>query len=327
MMPTSFTPSRREAIIAGAGAGALPLLGASAARAQARNEEHGVVRPNHYRFTLGGFQVATILDGYVHMDGPHPTFGENQEAEAVEDLADANFLPADRMENQFTPVLVDTGNELVLFDTGNGDARRPTAGHLADRLSSLGYEPGQIDIVVLTHCHPDHINGLMTDGEPTFPNARYAVGQAEYDFWSSGERAGTPAEQAAQLMQQNVVPLADKMTFLADGDEVVSGITAMAAFGHTPGHMAFHLEDEGRRLLLWADTTNHYVASLQRPDWHVRFDMDKEAAAQTRRRILDMVASERIPAAGYHMPFPAVGFVERTGESYRWVPASYQLNL
>ena len=107
----------------------------------------------------------------------------------------------------------------------------------------------------------------------------------------------------------------------------IPGIRAVAAHGHTPGHMAYLIESQGKPFLIWADTTNHYVMSLQQPDWHVQFDMDKDAAAATRRRMLDMAATDRIPATGYHMPFPAVGFVEKTGDSYRWVPVSYQLRI
>jgi glyoxylase-like metal-dependent hydrolase (beta-lactamase superfamily II) len=118
------------------------------------------------------------------------------------------------------------------------------------------------------------------------------------------------------------------MRFIGDEGEVVPGISAIAAFGHTPGHMAYHIESAGSRLMLWADAANHYVLSVQQPDWHVRFDMDKEAAVATRRRLFDMANAERIPVTGYHMPFPAVGFVDTTADGgYRWVQASYQLHL
>ncbi len=117
------------------------------------------------------------------------------------------------------------------------------------------------------------------------------------------------------------------MTFLNDQGEVVSGIRAMAAPGHTPGHMAFHIESEGKRLLLGADFCNHYVLSLQRPDWEVRFDADKAKAAETRKKMLDMIAADRIPFTSYHMPFPSVGYVEKAGEGYRYVPATYQMML
>ena len=128
-------------------------------------------------------------------------------------------------------------------------------------------------------------------------------------------------------MRANVVPLAEKTTFIGDDAEVVPGIRSVAAFGHTPGHMVYHIESDGRRLLLWADTANHYVASVQRPEWHVRFDMDKEAAVATRKRIFDLAAAERMPVTGYHMPFPALGYIDRSEGGYRWVPATYQLSL
>jgi glyoxylase-like metal-dependent hydrolase (beta-lactamase superfamily II) len=168
----------------------------------------------------------------------------------------------------------------------------------------------------------------MEGAAAAFPNARYVTGRVEYDFWTHDDRLSGPTENAANLVRANVVPLAEQMTFIGDGDDVVSGITAVAAFGHSPGHMAYHIENEGRRLLIWADTANHFVMSVQRPEWHVRFDMDKEAAIATRKRLFDMANAERLPVTGYHMPFPAVGFIDKpTPDSYRWVQASYQMNL
>lgn len=114
-----------------------------------------------------------------------------------------------------------------------------------------------------------------------------------------------------KVINSNVVPLKDKMKFIKPESEVFSGIRAVDAFGHTPGHIAYHIESGNGRFLLFADTINHYVASLQKPDWHVVFDMDKEKAVATRKRILDMLANDKIPAAGYHMPYPAVGYVEK----------------
>lgn len=194
-------------------------------------------------------------------------------------------------------------------------------------MKALGYGPEQISVVVLTHMHGDHIGGLTEGRAPAFPNARYVTGRTEYDFWVSPDRVGTGAEQGHKGVLAKVKPLAEKITFIEDGGTVVPGITGLDAFGHSPGHMIFRIESDGKPLILTADTANHYVLSLLRPDWEVRFDMDKAAAAATRRTVFDMIATDRLAFVGYHMPFPAVGFVEKAGEGYHFVPASYQFDL
>jgi glyoxylase-like metal-dependent hydrolase (beta-lactamase superfamily II) len=326
---TQLNLTRRGALGVAAGVAiAAPMIGKTVlSPAYAAAPMLGASRPTVFRFPLGQFEVTTIFDGGVQLDGPHPIFGQNQDAAEVAAFAEANNLPGKRMEIGFTPVIVNTGKELVLFDTGNGAGRRPNAGALVARLADAGYSADQIDVVVLTHMHPDHIGGLMEDGKPAFPNARYVTGQAEYDFWSPPAVAEGNLARVGKLVQSNVVPVAEKMSFLGNEGSVASGITSVAAFGHTPGHMAYHIESEGKRLLLIGDSCNHYVMSLQKPDWHVRFDMDKEGAAATRKKLLGMAAADRIPVTGYHMPFPAVGFVEAMGEGFRWNAVSYQMHL
>ncbi|MEI3850270.1 MULTISPECIES: MBL fold metallo-hydrolase [Ensifer] len=277
---------------------------------------------------LGAFKLVVVNDGTRVTEKPHEIYGTNQSQQAVAELLQQNFLPTEALVNSFSPVLVDTGTDVVLFDTGMGEGGREAGlGRLVEGIRAAGYAPEQVSVVVVTHMHGDHIGGLMEAGKPAFANARYVMGETEYAFWKDPARAGTPAENGHKAVLEKVVPLAEKTTFIADGAEVVPGISAIAAFGHSPGHMVFRLDSDGKGMMLTADTANHYVLSLQRPDWEVRFDMDKAKAAETRRRIFDMIASERLPFIGYHMPFPAVGFIEKQGEGYRFVPASYQLDI
>ncbi|WP_170346426.1 MBL fold metallo-hydrolase [Ruegeria atlantica] len=266
-------------------------------------------------FHVGDFTVTTLLDGSFPRDGAKEIFGGGATDEEFAKVSAENFIPADVAQFFFTPSLVNTGSELVLFDTGLGQ------GGIQAALADAGVTPDQIDVVVITHMHPDHIGGMTTEGAPTFANARYVTASPEYDFWAAqdaGNRVG-------DLVAEKVTPLAEKMTFVEDGGEVASGITAVAAYGHTPGHTVYHLESNGQRLVLTADLANHYVWSFAHPEWEVRFDMDKAAATAARRNVLGMLAADKVPMVGYHMPFPGAGYVEARGEGFRFVPVSYQM--
>ena len=295
----------------------------------------GEMQPSIFRFKLGDFEVATIMDSKVIRTGLTPSFGGEAAAAEVKALAAVNRIDADRYEHPFTPTLVNTGKELVLFDSGNGTLSaeyeqlkgRLPPGNLVARLAQAGYKPEDVDVIIITHGHPDHIGGLTKGGQPVFPSARYVFGAVDFDFWKKGENVREARKFNRELYVKICLPVADRATFIKPGDEVVSGIRAVDAYGHSPGLLAFHIESEGKRLLNWADTCNHYVVAIQRPDLHLDVDDEKDKAVATRKRILDMVASERLMVAGFHMPFPGLGWIEKTGGAYRWVPHSYQLNL
>lgn len=317
---TEVMISRRNMMLGSVAGAALAATPMYANQAYAKAEMKGISIPQYARFMVGDFEVTTLLAGQRTVaDDPQKTFAMNVEKSEFEQVSAAHFLPTDTAKFYFTPTLINTGNELILFDTGLGGE---TPGILS-ALQSAGYSADQIDVVVITHMHPDHIGGLVAKGKPTFANARYVTGSKEYDFWApkgDGNRIG-------KLMNTNVKPFAEKMTFVKGGDAVVSGITAVEAFGHTPGHMCYRVESEGKSLMLLVDLANHYVWSLAYPDWEVRFDADKAAAAASRRKLLDMAAADRLPIIGYHLPFPALGYVETRGNGFHYVPASYQLQL
>ncbi|QDY69607.1 MBL fold metallo-hydrolase [Qingshengfaniella alkalisoli] len=302
--------TRRQAL---ASAAALPLASTGVTMASAATDIKEPSLNTFKRFRHGDFSMTVLLAGTATREEPHSIFGLNASPDEFSQVSTENFIPDDKAQFFFTPTLVNTGSELILFDTGlNADG-------ITGVLGDAGYTPDQIDTVVITHMHGDHIGGLMTDaGDPTFPNARFVTGSVEHNYWAEQDNDGFKAK---------VAPLNDKMTFLEGGGEVASGMTAIEAFGHTPGHMAYHVESAGQELTLIADTANHYVWSLGYPDWEVSFDVDKEMAAATRRGLLEQLSSERTPFIGYHMPFPALGYAAKRDDGFRFVPSSYQTML
>ena len=305
-----MTLTRRAALTAAA---AIPAAAALRPRAAAADAHTGPAMPQYRRFALGDMEVTILLAGTTtNTSDPHEIFGLNVDDATFEEVSRDAFLPTDASQFFFQPTVVRTGGEVVLFDTGL-DAEGMTS-----VMETAGIAPGDVTKVVITHMHPDHIGGLMRDGQPTFDGAQHLTGETEMAWWRDNPN---------DAFNANVAPIVDRFELISDGAEVAPGLTAQAMFGHTPGHMGYRMASGDMQAMLTADMTNHYVWSLAHPDWHVRFDMDKDAAAETRRRVLSLIADERIPMVGYHMPFPAIGFVEVREGGFRWVPESYQLML
>lgn len=327
-----FNLDRRQLLAASLGLAAAPALSfATSSNARAAAALLGAAQPKFYRFKLGEFEITTISDSDVFIDGPFPLIGANASEPDVHALMRDNLLPERKYQPGFTPTIVNTGKQLILLDAGNGAngfVPRPNGGWLAAQLGPAGFKPEDIDVVALSHGHPDHVGGIIDNDKPLFPNARYVIGQIEHDFWTPEGKLPDDLEKFAQVYRANSKPVMEKINFIKPGDDVVTGIRAIEAYGHTPGHLAFMIESGGKSLLWWGDCAHHQVASLARPDWHCVFDADKPLAAATRRRVFDMAATDRLPVIGYHMPFPSIGFIERTApESYSWLAHTYQLNL
>jgi glyoxylase-like metal-dependent hydrolase (beta-lactamase superfamily II) len=303
------------AALAPAAQAALPLQGGNA--------------PGFHRFRLGAFEVTVISDGWANLGPPHPTFGANAPAAEVQGALAAARLPADRVIADFSCTVVNTGAQLILFDTGSGPGRPfgPETGRLPDSLRAAGIPPEAVDLVAFTHAHPDHAWGtLRADGSPAFPNARYAIGAADFDFWTAAERASAPDPIGAFVRgtRAALLPFAPRTTMLAPGQDVAPGIRAIASPGHTPGHLCFLVESGGEALLIAGDIANHHVLSLARPDWGFAFDADPAQASQTRARVLGMAAADRLAVIAYHFPWPGVGHVEAAGQGFRWAPIPWR---
>ena len=323
---------RRKLLSAALGLAAMPALTSVwTPKAEAAAAPLGGAQPKFYRFKLGDFEITTISDSEAMIDGPYPLIGTNADEASVRQLMYDNLLPEQKYQPGFSPTVINTGKEIVLIDTGNGSTGfvpRPDGGWLAAQLGPAGFKPEDIDIVLLSHGHLDHVGGIIENGQPLFANARYVIGAIEHDFWAPEGKFSGDMEKFAGIYRASTNPVAGKLGFIKPGDDVVSGIRAIEAYGHTPGHLAFMIESGGKSLLFWGDCAHHQVASLARPDWHCVFDVDQEQGAKTRRRIFDMAATDRLPVIGYHMPFPSIGYVETISPgSYRWLAHTYQLHL
>ncbi|KUQ84823.1 MBL fold metallo-hydrolase [Enterobacter genomosp. O] len=294
------------------------------------------------RFMHGDLECTVITDGPLFMGAPHPTF-IGADPQEINQLLEDNFLPTDRMALNQNILIVNTGSQLVLFDTGTGvnvelgvKTFGAQAGQALANLRAAGIDPADIDIVALTHAHPDHCWGLVDDdGQLLYPNARVAIDRRELKYWTDLSILSTPKGEAmSQHMRdhflgahKNLTPYVeqDRIIIVSDGFELLPGITAVSAPGHSPGHTLYKIESQQRTLLLWGDLCHHQVLLLQHPEWGFMFDFDNAAAAKTRVRVLEEVARNRYEVLSYHFPFPGRGHLLPQGDGYHWLPVELQL--
>jgi glyoxylase-like metal-dependent hydrolase (beta-lactamase superfamily II) len=298
------------------------------APARAAAPPAGKQAPGFYRYKVGSFECTSINDGSRTFPMPDG-FVRNVESDKVLAAAEESYMPKGMITVPFNPQIINTGSKLVLIDTGYGPGIGPTVGLLPQGMAAAGIDPAAIDIVVLSHLHPDHINGVKTaDGKVAFPNAEIMAPAKDWAFWMNDENAAkaesNPMMKAYFANTRKILSdIGGKVTRYEWGKEVAPGITALDTNGHTPGHSSFAVSSGPSKVLIQSDVTNIPELFLRNPGWHVMFDIDPQQAAATRHKFYDMAAAEKTLVVGFHFTFPSMGHVEKAGAGYRLVPIAW----
>jgi glyoxylase-like metal-dependent hydrolase (beta-lactamase superfamily II) len=329
-----MTDLDRRQLLGGAAAAtaAAALSSFPASTAEAAVPPSGTQAPGFYRYKVGSFECTSINDGARSFPMPD-TFVKNVPKEQALAAAEAAYVPKGMVTVPFNPQLINTGSKLVLIDCGNGIANlepsKGAVGRTLQNLAAAGVDPKSVDVVLMSHLHPDHTNGIRgLDGSMAFPNAEIMVPAKDWEFWMSEENA---AKAESNQMMKNYFAnvrkiyagIESRVTRYDWGKEVVSGITSIAAPGHTPGHTAFAIASGDSKILIQSDVTNIPEFFLRNPDWHVAYDVEPEMAQTTRHKFYDMAAAEKALVVGFHFAFPSIGHVEKDGTKYRLVPIAW----
>jgi glyoxylase-like metal-dependent hydrolase (beta-lactamase superfamily II) len=280
--------------------------------------------PGYARIMLGDFEITPLSDGTA--DLPMDQLLQ-QKAGATRSAVEKNFLklPLETSTNAF---LINTGSKLVLVDTGAGGFFGPTLGKLAANLKAAGYQPEQVDEIYITHLHPDHVGGLANNGKRVFPNALLRAGKADSDYWLSQANADkAPADKKGffqpAMLSVNPYIQAGKFKAIESDGELVPGITAMGAAGHTPGHTVYLVQSRGQKLLLIGDLIHVESVQMNNPQVTIGFDSDAKNAYASRKKFFDAAGKDGELVGGAHLQFPGLGHLAAQGKGYRWVPVNY----
>jgi glyoxylase-like metal-dependent hydrolase (beta-lactamase superfamily II) len=315
---------RRMLLRAGSAAVGAAALAPAAALAHAPQAGKRA-QPSFYRFKLGTIEITVVSDGTLAF--PAETLWGDR-AEDARGLLTSAFQPPSPVGLQINTILVNTGDKLVLIDAGCGvDKFQKTTGKLLGNLAAAGYAPGDIDMILFTHAHFDHLWGI-SDGENAsllFPSAEFVASEAEVAFWSAPEWANkvSPALKPA-VTQANLKLASPRLRLIKAAAEVVPGVTTFDTAGHTPGHISVHISSGSEEMLLTGDVVVNAAVSFLHPEWPFGFDMDVPLATKSRMAFLDRAAADKTLVGSYHLPFPGFGHVVREGSGFRWLPADWQ---
>jgi glyoxylase-like metal-dependent hydrolase (beta-lactamase superfamily II) len=324
-MLKDLTLSRRRLLQGGAAT----MAGLATAPALAKGPMVGTQAPYFYRFKLGTAEATIVSDGPLPLGDPHKNYLGLTAEETDKQLTD-NFLPTNDTVLEQNVLILNTGDRMVLFDTGLGSLKLfgPTTGKLMTTLKQAGIDPKDIDAVVMSHAHIDHCGGCMADdGTRNFPNAQYYISQADYDFWTDEKKVGPDFKVFWDTAMKNLAPNRDRMVFFKDGQEFLPGIQAISAPGHTVGHTTFMISSGNNQLCYIGDLTHHPVLLMQKPLTEFAYDTDPKQSAQSRVKMLTMLAEKRIPLLAYHFAWPGVGHVAKQGEGFRYYPEPMNMVL
>ena len=282
-----------------------------------------------YQYKVGDIEVTVLTDGFRNVP-VDDKYLRNASAEDLVNQLKAEGQPADKMKNTYSPIVLTTAGKRVLFDTGNGEAAAAQSknerGTLNQNLAAAGVDRNAINVVVISHFHADHVNGLLAadNKSPAFPNAEIKVPANEWKFWmDDGEMSRASPGRMTELFANNrrvFDALGRKVTVYDWDKEVVPGVTAVGTPGHSIGHTSYVVQSGSKKLYVQSDVCNNAFVFAPRPDWHGFFDQDPAQAAATRKRVYDMLVAEKLPVQAYHFPFPALRMIEKSSSGYRTVP-------